>query len=154
MVGEATVHYAHARFKELKAISVLTKVIMLNLCLPNTYHTLGLVYDTIGNAEKAAVTLVVSPVAATTATSCDDLSLLAATSCDDRSLSPCCDDRSPPSLDGFCLHRHTHTHTSREEPDHFGGVLIDLGFGLRRKKEEDIDFNLRVDDDGDGEDDG
>ncbi|KAK1577053.1 hypothetical protein Q3G72_018679 [Acer saccharum] len=48
----------------------------------------------------------------------------------------------------------THTHTSREEPDHFGGVLIDLGFGLRRKKEEDIDFNLRVDVDGDGEDDG
>ncbi|KAK3220174.1 hypothetical protein Dsin_014144 [Dipteronia sinensis] len=39
----------------LQAISVLTEVIMLNPCLPDTYHTLGLVYDTIGNAEKAAV---------------------------------------------------------------------------------------------------
>ncbi|TXG68614.1 hypothetical protein EZV62_003549 [Acer yangbiense] len=38
----------------LQAISVLTEVIMLNPCLPDTYHTLGLVYDTIGNAEKAA----------------------------------------------------------------------------------------------------
>ncbi|KAK1549113.1 hypothetical protein Q3G72_016343 [Acer saccharum] len=64
MLGEATVHYAHARFKELKVaadgsfadssrwlqvISVLTEIIMLD-----TYHTLGLVFDTIGNAEKAA----------------------------------------------------------------------------------------------------
>ncbi|KAK1578509.1 hypothetical protein Q3G72_030812 [Acer saccharum] len=67
MLGEATLHYGHARFKEvaadgsfvdssrwLQAISVLTEVIMLNPCLPNTYHSLGLVYDTIGNAEKAA----------------------------------------------------------------------------------------------------
>ncbi|TXG68617.1 hypothetical protein EZV62_003552 [Acer yangbiense] len=38
----------------LQAISVLTKVVMLNPCLPDTYHTLGLVYDTIDNAEKAA----------------------------------------------------------------------------------------------------
>ncbi|KAK1577833.1 hypothetical protein Q3G72_025255 [Acer saccharum] len=38
----------------LQAISVLTEVIMLNPCLPDTYHTLGLVYDTTGNAEKAA----------------------------------------------------------------------------------------------------
>ncbi|KAK3220216.1 hypothetical protein Dsin_014186 [Dipteronia sinensis] len=105
MLGEATLHYAHVRFKEVKvlallicgvylnhslnmvpvavlkfqiheeiegenmvaadgssadscrwlqAISVLKDAIMLNLCLPDTYHTLGLVYDTIGNAEKAA----------------------------------------------------------------------------------------------------
>ncbi|KAK4836995.1 hypothetical protein QYF36_001955 [Acer negundo] len=52
MLGKATLHYAHARFKEAK--SVLTEVVMLNPCLPDTYHTLGLVYDTIGNAEKAA----------------------------------------------------------------------------------------------------
>ncbi|KAI9159918.1 hypothetical protein LWI28_003257 [Acer negundo] len=52
MLGKVTLHYAHARFKEAK--SVLTEVLMLNPCLPNTYHTLGLVYDTIGNAEKAA----------------------------------------------------------------------------------------------------
>ncbi|KAK1549122.1 hypothetical protein Q3G72_019831 [Acer saccharum] len=52
MLGEATLHDAHARFKE--AISVLTEVVMFNPCLPDTYHTLGLVYDTIGNAEKAA----------------------------------------------------------------------------------------------------
>ena len=38
----------------LQAISVLTEVVMLNPCLPDTDHTLGLVYDTIGNAEKAA----------------------------------------------------------------------------------------------------
>ncbi|KAK1549092.1 hypothetical protein Q3G72_003041 [Acer saccharum] len=38
----------------LQALSVLTEVIMLNPCLLDTYHTLGLVYDTIGNAEKAA----------------------------------------------------------------------------------------------------
>ncbi|KAK0598576.1 hypothetical protein LWI29_035978 [Acer saccharum] len=37
-----------------EAISVLTEVVMFNPCLPDTYHTLGLVYDTIGNAEKAA----------------------------------------------------------------------------------------------------
>ncbi|KAK1575560.1 hypothetical protein Q3G72_006509 [Acer saccharum] len=49
MLVEATVHYAYARFKELKVISILTETIM-----PDTYHTLGLVYDTIGNAEKAA----------------------------------------------------------------------------------------------------
>ncbi|KAK1578254.1 hypothetical protein Q3G72_028803 [Acer saccharum] len=38
----------------LQAIFVLTKVVMLNPCLPDTYHTLVLVYDTIDNAEKAA----------------------------------------------------------------------------------------------------
>ncbi|KAK1578064.1 hypothetical protein Q3G72_027193 [Acer saccharum] len=38
----------------LQAISVLTEVVMFNPCLPDMYHTLGLVYDTIGNAEKAA----------------------------------------------------------------------------------------------------
>ncbi|KAK1578024.1 hypothetical protein Q3G72_026949 [Acer saccharum] len=64
MLGEATLHYGHARFKKvaafadssrwLQALSVLTEVIMLNPCLPDTYHTLGLVYDNIGNAEKAA----------------------------------------------------------------------------------------------------
>ncbi|KAK1549136.1 hypothetical protein Q3G72_028948 [Acer saccharum] len=41
----------------LQAISVLTEVVMFNPCLPDMYHTLGLVYDTIGNAEKAAASV-------------------------------------------------------------------------------------------------
>ncbi|KAI9161630.1 hypothetical protein LWI28_019170 [Acer negundo] len=45
MLGKTTLHYVHARFKEAK--SVLTEVVMLNPCLPDMYHTLGLVYDTI-----------------------------------------------------------------------------------------------------------
>uniref|UniRef100_A0A5B6ZEJ2 Uncharacterized protein n=1 Tax=Davidia involucrata TaxID=16924 RepID=A0A5B6ZEJ2_DAVIN len=51
MLGEGTLHYAHGRYAE--AISVLNEVVRLAPNLPDTYHTLGLVYNAVGNKQKA-----------------------------------------------------------------------------------------------------
>ncbi|GAV70840.1 TPR_1 domain-containing protein/TPR_9 domain-containing protein [Cephalotus follicularis] len=51
MLGDATLHYAHGRYGE--AISVLLEVIRLAPSLPDSFHTLGLVYQALGNTERA-----------------------------------------------------------------------------------------------------
>lgn len=51
MQAEGYLHYANGRYKE--AISVLTKVVRLVPNLPETYHTLGLVYDANGEKQKS-----------------------------------------------------------------------------------------------------
>lgn len=51
MLGQATLHYAHGRYKE--AISVLNEVIRRAPNLPDSYHTLGLVHKALGNQKTA-----------------------------------------------------------------------------------------------------
>lgn len=51
MLGSATLHYVHGRYKE--AISVLSEVVRLAPNLPDPYHTLGLVHDALGNRNIA-----------------------------------------------------------------------------------------------------
>ncbi|XP_059668319.1 uncharacterized protein LOC132313533 isoform X2 [Cornus florida] len=51
MLGESTLHYAHGRYAE--AIRVLNEVVRLAPNLPDTYHTLGLVYNAVGDKKKA-----------------------------------------------------------------------------------------------------
>ncbi|KAA8542715.1 hypothetical protein F0562_023786 [Nyssa sinensis] len=51
MLGEGNLHYAHGRYAE--SISVLNEVVRLAPNLPDTYHTLGLVYNAAGNKQKA-----------------------------------------------------------------------------------------------------
>lgn len=51
MLGEGTLHYAHGRYAE--AIGVLNEVVRLAPNLPETYHTLGLVYNAVGDKQKA-----------------------------------------------------------------------------------------------------
>lgn len=50
-LGDATLHYAHGRYEE--AISVLTEVVQLAPYLPDPFHTLGLVYNSMGEKKKA-----------------------------------------------------------------------------------------------------
>ncbi|KAJ8449150.1 hypothetical protein Cgig2_004205 [Carnegiea gigantea] len=50
-LGDATLHYAHGRYEE--AIGVLTEVVQLAPNLPDPYHTLGLVYNSMGEKKKA-----------------------------------------------------------------------------------------------------
>ncbi|XP_010252329.1 PREDICTED: general transcription factor 3C polypeptide 3 isoform X2 [Nelumbo nucifera] len=50
-LGDATLHYAFGRYEE--AICVLKEVILLAPNLPDPYHTLGLVYNAIGDKKKA-----------------------------------------------------------------------------------------------------
>ncbi|XP_042494489.1 general transcription factor 3C polypeptide 3 isoform X2 [Macadamia integrifolia] len=50
-LGDATLHYAFGRYEE--AISVLKEVVRLAPNLPDSYHTLGLVYNAIGDKKKA-----------------------------------------------------------------------------------------------------
>ncbi|XP_028782473.1 general transcription factor 3C polypeptide 3 [Neltuma alba] len=51
MLGDATIHYAHERYEE--AISILHEVIRLAPNLPDSYHTLGLVYSSLKDDKKA-----------------------------------------------------------------------------------------------------
>ncbi|CAN0903646.1 General transcription factor 3C polypeptide 3 [Linum grandiflorum] len=51
MLGDATVHYVHRNYEE--AISVLNEVVRLAPDVPESYHTLGLIHDALGNSEKA-----------------------------------------------------------------------------------------------------
>ncbi|CAJ2647463.1 unnamed protein product [Trifolium pratense] len=50
MLGDAYLHYANRRYET--AISVLHEVVRLESNLPESYHTLGLVYNAIGDYEK------------------------------------------------------------------------------------------------------
>ncbi|KAK2981899.1 hypothetical protein RJ640_021090 [Escallonia rubra] len=45
-LGDATLHYAHGRYDE--AICLLKEVIRVSPNLPDSYHTLGLIYNAIG----------------------------------------------------------------------------------------------------------
>ncbi|CAN1266229.1 General transcription factor 3C polypeptide 3 [Linum perenne] len=51
MLGDATVHYVHRHYEE--AISVLKEVVRLAPHVPDSYHTLGLIYNALGNSAKA-----------------------------------------------------------------------------------------------------
>ncbi|XP_010679206.2 uncharacterized protein LOC104894626 isoform X2 [Beta vulgaris subsp. vulgaris] len=50
-LGDATLHYAYGRFKD--AISLLTHVVRIAPHLPDAYHRLGLVYNSMGHKTKA-----------------------------------------------------------------------------------------------------
>ncbi|KAL5564861.1 hypothetical protein UlMin_028025 [Ulmus minor] len=50
-LGEATLHFAHGHYEE--AISLLHQVVLQAPHLPDAYHTLGLVYSAVGDADKA-----------------------------------------------------------------------------------------------------
>ncbi|XP_059631065.1 uncharacterized protein LOC132273957 isoform X2 [Cornus florida] len=50
-LGDATLHYAHGRYEE--AICLLKEVVLLSPNSPDPYHTLGLVYNAIGDRKKA-----------------------------------------------------------------------------------------------------
>ncbi|KAJ4964536.1 hypothetical protein NE237_016385 [Protea cynaroides] len=50
-LGNATLHYAFGRYEE--AISVLKEVVRLAPNLPDSYHTLGLVHNAMGDKKKA-----------------------------------------------------------------------------------------------------
>ncbi|KAJ0085375.1 hypothetical protein Patl1_06855 [Pistacia atlantica] len=60
LLGEATLHYAHGRFEQ--AVSALNKVILLAPNLPDSYHTLGLIHDTLGDKNKACHFYVVAAI--------------------------------------------------------------------------------------------
>ncbi|KAM7257040.1 hypothetical protein ACFE04_012781 [Oxalis oulophora] len=51
MLGEATLNYARGSYEE--AISILNEVVMVAPNLPDSYHTLGLVHDALGNKKRA-----------------------------------------------------------------------------------------------------
>ncbi|PQQ13727.1 general transcription factor 3C polypeptide 3 [Prunus yedoensis var. nudiflora] len=50
-LGEATLHYVHGRYEE--AIPILAEIVKQAPDLSETYHTLGLVRDNLGNELKA-----------------------------------------------------------------------------------------------------
>ncbi|CAB4273893.1 unnamed protein product [Prunus armeniaca] len=50
-LGEATLHYVHGHYEE--AIPFLAEIVKLAPDLPETYHTLGLGHDNLGNELKA-----------------------------------------------------------------------------------------------------
>ncbi|KAL2936929.1 General transcription factor 3C polypeptide 3 [Bienertia sinuspersici] len=50
-LGDANLHYAHGRYED--AISLLNKVVRLAPNLPDPYHTLGLVYNSMGDKKKS-----------------------------------------------------------------------------------------------------
>ncbi|CAA3015048.1 general transcription factor 3C polypeptide 3 isoform X1 [Olea europaea subsp. europaea] len=50
-LGDATLHYAHGRYEE--AISDLNEVILLAPNLSDPYHTLGLIYNEMGDKKRA-----------------------------------------------------------------------------------------------------
>ncbi|XP_048500140.1 uncharacterized protein LOC104894179 isoform X2 [Beta vulgaris subsp. vulgaris] len=50
-LGDATLHYAHGRYED--AISLLTEVVRLAPNLPDPYHTLGLVYNSMGDKRRS-----------------------------------------------------------------------------------------------------
>ncbi|KAH0977417.1 hypothetical protein GBA52_027136 [Prunus armeniaca] len=50
-LGEATLHYVHGRYEE--AIPILAEIVKQAPDLSETYHTLGLVHDNLGNELKA-----------------------------------------------------------------------------------------------------
>ncbi|CAK8567105.1 unnamed protein product [Lathyrus sativus] len=50
MLGDANIHYANRRYE--MAIAVLREVVKLEPNLPESYHTLGLVYSALGESEK------------------------------------------------------------------------------------------------------
>ncbi|XP_021733713.1 general transcription factor 3C polypeptide 3-like [Chenopodium quinoa] len=50
-LGDANLHYAHGRYEE--AIRLLREVVLLAPNLPDPYHTLGLVYNSMGDKAKS-----------------------------------------------------------------------------------------------------
>ncbi|CAO2824772.1 unnamed protein product [Amaranthus hypochondriacus] len=50
-LGDANLHYAHGRYED--AVSLLTEVVRLAPNLPDPYHTLGLVYNSMGEKKKS-----------------------------------------------------------------------------------------------------
>ncbi|XP_015168450.1 general transcription factor 3C polypeptide 3 isoform X3 [Solanum tuberosum] len=50
-LGDATLHYAHGRYEEAKL--VLREVVRLSPNLPDPYHTLGLIYNAMGDKKRA-----------------------------------------------------------------------------------------------------
>ncbi|XP_068658624.1 uncharacterized protein [Aristolochia californica] len=50
-LGDATLHYASGRYDE--AIGLLREVVLLSPNLPDPYHTLGLIYNALGDRKKA-----------------------------------------------------------------------------------------------------
>ncbi|XP_058730229.1 uncharacterized protein LOC131602205 [Vicia villosa] len=50
MLGDANIHYANRRYE--MAVAVLHEVVKLEPNLPESYHTLGLVYSAMGESEK------------------------------------------------------------------------------------------------------
>ncbi|KAI9383781.1 hypothetical protein POPTR_013G128900v4 [Populus trichocarpa] len=53
MLGDATLHYAHGNYEEVKALTVLSEVVKRAPLVADSYHTLGLVHKALGNTEKA-----------------------------------------------------------------------------------------------------
>ncbi|CAI0627739.1 unnamed protein product [Linum tenue] len=51
MLADATLHYVHRRYEE--GIAILKEVLRLAPVVPDAYHTLGLIYDRLGNSQKA-----------------------------------------------------------------------------------------------------
>ncbi|KAM7474094.1 hypothetical protein LguiB_021337 [Lonicera macranthoides] len=50
-LGDANLHYVHGRFEE--AIRLSEEVILLSRNMPDPYHTLGLIYNAMGDKKKA-----------------------------------------------------------------------------------------------------
>ncbi|KAI3678471.1 hypothetical protein L6452_37765 [Arctium lappa] len=50
-LGDATLYYAHGRYEE--AIPLLKEIILMSPSLPDPYHTLGLVYNAIGDKWRS-----------------------------------------------------------------------------------------------------
>lgn len=50
-LGDANLHYAHGRYED--AVSLLFEVVLLAPNLPDPYHTLGLVYNSMGDKKKS-----------------------------------------------------------------------------------------------------
>ncbi|XP_021728945.1 uncharacterized protein LOC110695996 [Chenopodium quinoa] len=50
-LGDAALHYAYGRFKD--AINILLEVVQIAPNISNTYHTLGLVHNSMGDKHKA-----------------------------------------------------------------------------------------------------
>ncbi|KAL8250747.1 hypothetical protein R6Q59_034440 [Mikania micrantha] len=50
-LGDATLYYAHGRYEE--AIPLLKEIILLSPNLPDPYHTLGLIYNAMGDKKRA-----------------------------------------------------------------------------------------------------
>ncbi|XP_076887573.1 uncharacterized protein LOC143537758 [Bidens hawaiensis] len=50
-LGDATLHYAHGRYEE--AIPLLKEIIKISPNLAEPYHTLGLIYNSMGNQKRA-----------------------------------------------------------------------------------------------------
>nr|GEZ78805.1 general transcription factor 3C polypeptide 3-like isoform X1 [Tanacetum cinerariifolium] len=50
-LGDATLYYVHGRYEE--AITLLKELILLSPNLPDSYHTLGMIYNAMGDKKRA-----------------------------------------------------------------------------------------------------